>query len=448
MLTRNNPADTDVPFFPFPLRESGNDSNYLTFNHLMARPIQLDRQAAEVLRLADGVTPLSRIIEQLVERYPDAGGTEVIRPTVIDLLSLLTAKELIWWREVAVHPVPVHPPSMVFWEITAACNLQCLHCVVGAGAKVEKELSTDRCLALAEELAVFGVENVAFSGGEPLLHPDFFTIARKVRELGLTIQVATNGTLVTPQVARDLMDLDAQVQVSLDGSTPEIHDILRPGQKAFARSIEGIKALVAAGHQVTIGTVLSTLNISDIPAIMALTEQLGAAAFRLIPFVPKGRGELHRDMEVPPKQVMEAVRYLHEMRNRTGLNIAPLEFEEMLDGGVCPDSPAPDMPLKCGGAVAYATITPAGEVLPCHFFEGVRADSVQSAAFSDIWYRSRFLNYFRHLRVADLNGNCSTCSWLPRCAGSCRAVNYAKGDLFGGNKACWVSQEKITGEKG
>lgn len=406
----------------------------------MFHPIRLNRQAAEVIRLADGVTSLSEIIDRLIELYPDAGGSEVIRPRVMELLRILTERELIWWREIPALPVPVQPPQSIFWEITAACNLRCLHCVVGAGTRLEEELSTSRCLELAEELAAFGVENIAFSGGEPLIHPDFFTIAEKVRKLGMTIQVATNGTLITPQIAHDLMNLDAQVQVSLDGSKPEVYNILRPGQKAFTRCIEGIQALVAEGHKVTIGTVLSTINLKDIPAIVALTEQLGATAFRLIPFVPKGRGQLHKDMEVPLAQVKEVVQYLHEMREQTGLQISPLEFEEMLDGGVCPDSLVPEMPLKCGGAVEYGTITPTGEVLTCHFFEGVRADNIRSASFRDVWYRSRFLNYFRSLRVSDLHGHCSACTWLPRCAGSCRAVNYAKGDLFGGNKSCWVSQ--------
>ncbi|KKG09568.1 hypothetical protein EO98_04145 [Methanosarcina sp. 2.H.T.1A.6] len=440
MLILNNLNDNDFPYFPYPLQESGNEDDYITTNHLMARPIRLNRQAAEVLRLADGVTQLSDIIGHIVELYPDAGGSEVIKPGVLELLRILTERELIWWRGVPALPVPVQPPQSIFWEITAACNLRCLHCVVGAGPKLEEELSTSKCLELAEELAAFGVKNIAFSGGEPLLRPDFFTIAEKVRELGMGVQVATNGTLITPQIAHHLMNLDADVQVSLDGSRPEIYDILRPGQKAFTKCIEGIQALVAEGHQVTIGTVLSSINIKDIPEIVALTERLGATAFRLIPFVPKGRGQLHKDMEVPLAQVKEIVQYLHDMRERTRLQISPLEFEDMLDGSLCPDPLVPEMPLKCGGAVEYGTITPAGEVLTCHFFEGVRADNIRSASFRDVWYRSRFLNYFRSLRVSDLHGNCSACTWLPRCAGSCRAVNYAKGDLFGGNKSCWASQ--------
>ncbi|NHJ31387.1 MAG: SPASM domain-containing protein, partial [Asgard group archaeon] len=94
--------------------------------------------------------------------------------------------------------------------------------------------------------------------------------------------------------------------------------------------------------------------------------------------------------------------------------------------------------LKCDGAVAYATITPSGEVLPCRFFDGVRAENVKSLPFRDIWYQSRFLNYFRSLRVSDLHGNCAKCYWLFRCAGSCRAFSFAEGDLFNGNKTCWA----------
>lgn len=440
MLIRDNPNDNDFPYFPYPLQESGSEGDFITTNHLIAQPIRLNRQAAEVLRLADGVTSLSGIVDHLVELYPDAGGSEVIKPKVIEVLRILTERDLIWWREFPALPVSVQPPESIFWEITAACNLRCLHCVVGAGPRLEEELSTSKCLELAEELAAFGVKSIAFSGGEPLLRPDFFTIAEKVRELGMAVQVATNGTLITPQIAYHLMNLDADVQVSLDGSRPEIYDILRPGQSAFTKCIDGIRALVSEGHQVTIGTVLSTININDIPAIVELTEQLGATSFRLIPFVPKGRGQLHKNMEVPPSQVREIICYLRDLRGQTALQISPLEFEDMLDGGICPDSLVSEMPLKCGGAVEYGTITPTGEVLTCHFFDGVRADNIRSASFRDIWYRSRFLNYFRSLRVSDLHGNCSTCTWLPRCAGSCRAVNYAKGDLFGGNKSCWVSQ--------
>lgn len=444
MQMRTKPLDTDVPYFPFRIWASEDNTHYFTANHLVDRPIRLNRQAAEVLRMADGETPFADIVSKLVDRYPDAGGREVVFSQVAGLLCNLATSELIWWREGPLELIPVGPPPAVFWEITAACNLGCLHCVVGAGTKLDDELSTERCLELAQELAEAGVQSVAFSGGEPLIHPDFRLLAERVRELGLMVQVSTNGTLVTPEIAHWLRRLDAEIQVSLDGSTPEIHDHMRPGRGAFEKTIAGIKVLVAAGHDITIGTVVSTINLGDIPSIVTLAENLGAARFRLIPFVPKGRGHDHMDIEISPFEMKQVTQYLHDLRGKTKIGIASLEFEDMLGDKVCEDPLNLKRGLGCSGAVAYATITPTGEVLPCHFFEGIRADSVASGTFSEVWHLSRFLNYFRHLSVSDLHGACRDCSWLMCCGGSCRAVNFAKGDLLGGNHHCWIAQESRT----
>lgn len=381
MQMRTNPLDSDVPFFPFNIRPSGDGSHFVTTNHLTAKPIHLNKQAAEILRLTDGETPLSIIIARLVDRYPDAGGPTVIHSQIIDLLRFLTAKELIWWREKPLELLPAEPPSSVFWELTAACNLRCLHCVVSAGLKADKELPTKRCLELIEELADFGLQSIAFSGGEPLLHPDFRLIAEKVRNRGLMIQVATNGTMVTKEIAQWLKELNAEVQVSLDGSIAEIHDYVRPGCGAFAKAVEGIRTLVDTGHEVMIGTVLSTLNANDIPSLISLAETLDVAHFRLIPFVPKGRGESYMNLEVSLSEVKRVVQFLHELRGKTKVNIVALEFEDMLEIKLCADPFDINRHLGCHGAVSYATITPTGELLPCHFFEGVRADNVAFAPF-------------------------------------------------------------------
>jgi len=436
-----DPSDSDVPYFPFSLLRSDENGDFETMNHLLDRPVSLNRQAAEVLRLADGETPLGSIVSKIASHYETSGGTDVVRPRIVDFLRSLSQRELIWWREMPIVSLPTAPPPSIFWEITAACNLRCRHCVVGAGEKRSRELSTERCLTLAEELAAFGVGNVAFSGGEPLLHPEFFQIAQRVRELGLSIQVATNGTLVTSEVARLLKALDAEVQVSLDGSKPEIHDYMRPGHKAFEKAIGGIEALVAAGHEVMIGTVLSTINKEDLLNIISLAESLGAVHFRLIPFVPKGRGEKHANMEVSPAEVKDITQTLLDIRGKVRINITNLEFEEILTGKACIEPLNLSQKLGCGGATSYGTITPTGELLPCHFFSGVRADNVVSVPFAEVWKRSRFLNYLRQLTVADLHGGCRKCIWLPSCGGSCRAVNFAKGDLFGTNPQCWITQE-------
>ncbi len=450
MHLKMDKIDDQFPYFPFNLERSDVPNQYFLKNHLIDDSLKLNRQAAEVLRLLNGETSLSKIMSRLANGYPESGGVENISAKVIPLLTFLTEKDLIWWRDTPLKLAPVGPPSSIFWEITAACNLQCRHCVVSAGQKSADELKTHRCLELAKEMADFGLESVAFSGGEPFLHPDFTKITERVRELGLSVQVATNGTLITSKEANWLNEIQAGVQVSLDGSNSEIHDYMRPGHNAFDRTISGIKALVETGQEITVGTVLSSINIDDIYNIIRLAQELGVAHFRLIPFVPKGRGEHYTHLEVQPKKVEKVTKGLCKLRNELDISIADLEFEEMIRGNLCSDPLDLSQPLGCSGAVSYGTITPVGELLPCHFFEGVRADSIVDESFSEVWRRSRFLNYFRHLNIGDLEGVCNNCSWLPKCGGSCRAVNFAKGDLFGSNLSCWIAEElkgELTSER-
>lgn len=441
MQAPNKPIDSVVPYFPFRLRVAENNGGFLTGNHLTAEPVRLNRQAAEVLRLADGETPFTDIVARLAQRYA-AAEKGTIRDKTWEVLRELSADELIWWRAVPMQAIAAGPPRTVFLEITAACNLRCLHCVVGAGKRQPGELATARWLELIEELAEFGVHSVAFSGGEPLIHPQFKQLMGHARRLGLAAQVSTNGTLVTPVLAGWLKDHGVGIQVSLDGSRSEIHDHMRPGSEAYKKTIAGIEALVAAGHRIVVGTVVSTFNLADIPHIVALCERLGVASFRLIPFVPQGRGQSHQDMEITPEQRRELTRYLRDYRKRASIDVVDMEFEEMLDGTSCLEPLTERRRMGCDGAIGYATITPTGELLPCHFFSGVRADSVASSSFSEVWQRSRFLTYFRHLDSTDLHGACHDCLWLDRCGGSCRAVNFASGDIFGGNPQCWLAEER------
>lgn len=433
-------TDSTVPFFPYPLRAGPEKGSYLLSPHLLKKPLILNQQAAEIMRLADGELNITEIASQIVKSHPVAGDKRMVRDRIASFLKLLAKKDLVWCRKTPLKPMLVGPPHTVFWEITGACNLRCLHCVVSAGKREKRELTRERCLELIHELASYRVRNVAFSGGEPLVHPDFRLLAERVHHLGMAIQVSTNGTLITQEIAGWLRELKADIQVSLDGSTPAIHDLMRPGNQAFDRTLRGIRTLVAAGHNLTIGTVVTKNNLKDIHKIYALAEQLGANRFRLIPFVPRGRGENHSDLEVSPSQMKTLTEDIRQLRTDSRIPITELEFEKMLNRPSNSSTAFNPRRKGCGGALNYATITPTGEVLPCHFFEGVRADSVRSTPFDKVWQCSRFLNYFRQLTTSDLEVSCRSCKWISECAGGCRALNFAKGDFLGKHKGCWVHE--------
>ena len=91
-------------------------------------------------------------------------------------------------------------PHSVVWEITFACNMRCLHCGTSAGKKRPDELTTDEALRLIDELAELGTDNIALSGGEPLLREDWLLLARRIKERGMNPLMVTNGMAVTDKV--------------------------------------------------------------------------------------------------------------------------------------------------------------------------------------------------------------------------------------------------------
>ena len=93
---------------------------------------------------------------------------------------------------------------VVVWNVTRSCNLHCVHCYAAAADRAfVGELSTQEGLRVIDDLADFGTPVVLFSGGEPLSRPDLFTLSRYARDRGLRAVLSTNGTLITPDVARE-----------------------------------------------------------------------------------------------------------------------------------------------------------------------------------------------------------------------------------------------------
>src|SRR5512140_1688621 len=98
-------------------------------------------------------------------------------------------------------------PEAVVWEITFACNMQCIHCGTSAGKRRPDELSTREALDLIDELAGLGTRTITLSGGEPLMRKDWRELAARVKQHGIAAHMVTNGYKVTPGIAEDMASL-------------------------------------------------------------------------------------------------------------------------------------------------------------------------------------------------------------------------------------------------
>src|SRR5574340_1333138 len=116
-------------------------------------------------------------------------------------------------------------PMTVTWEITAACNIACVHCLSSSGRRRPRELKTEQALALVDELAEMQVFQIHFGGGEPFIYPGIWKILEHCTERELVMCISTNGTLITADRARRLKEFHPlYFQVSLDGGTPQTND--------------------------------------------------------------------------------------------------------------------------------------------------------------------------------------------------------------------------------
>lgn len=420
-----------IPFFPLKIKK--NESSWIVYNPVNDCEFEVNSSAYYLLKLCDGYRTLNEISLELASIFKVDKG-EILRLTE-PLLDELTKKGIVWWRKRRIKYSSAPPPIGVLWDLTSRCNLHCKHCVVDAGTSCE-ELTLSECCRLIDEMAFFGVQQLILSGGEPMLRKDFFEIAEYASSKGLSLQVATNGTLIDNAAALWMAKIGVFAQVSLDASTAEVHDEFRQCSGSWNRTVKGVKFLVEAGVPVTLAAVVTKANIDQIPELYDFASKLGVEAFRILPFVPLGRGKESRELEVSPEEMRGITKYLFEKKVQGGLPVVSMEFECTLTSPPS-ETAVLDTRIGCDGGVAYCTVTSKGEVLPCNFFYGVETENVKSTSFKWIWNNSTILNYFRSIVVDDLHGYCRECLWNSECRGSCLATNFARGDIFQSNCHCW-----------
>ncbi len=341
-----------------------------------------------------------------------------------------------------------HELRLVFWETTAGCNLECVHCrrLDVAHEMMRSDLTTEEATRLVDQIAEVGNPILVLSGGEPLIRPDILEIARHGRGRGLTVSLATNGTLVTSKVARAIQAAGiARVAVSLDGARAETHDQFRRQLGSFHRALEGIGYLRWAGVPVQINTTVARHNEAELEAIHDLAADLGAVALHAFLLVPVGCGvQIAEDQMLSPEGYEAILHRFYDLAQRGRLQCkatcAPHYYRVVRQRAAAEGRhvvPARHgmaaMTKGCLAGSAVCFVSHKGEVFPCGYLP-VEAGNVRRAPFGSIW---RLSPVFASLRDPDcLDGKCGACEFINVCSG-CRArAYYATGDYLAEEPFC------------
>jgi radical SAM protein with 4Fe4S-binding SPASM domain len=358
-----------------------------------------------------------------------------------------------------VYPSAYPPPRLIFWETTAGCNLACIHCrrITVADQLLPQDLTTDESFDLVDQIAAFARPIFVLSGGEPLYRPDIFDIARHASDAGLIVALATNGTLIDGDVAREIKEAGIRrVSVSFDGADAPTHDTFRGGG-AFGQALAGMAHLKRAGVPYQINTTVARHNIHQMAETLALAQDLGAVALHLFLLVPVGCGvEISDEQQISPQEYEEVLNWLYEAEMAGGIELkatcAPHYFriarqrqaeerrqgirrsrpeshrrqEDAGDNGRHPAGHPGGrhamnaMTKGCLAGTGVCFVSHRGEVFPCGYLP-LEAGNVRREPFQQIWQTSPL---FAELRDPELlTGKCGLCEFKRVCSG-CRARAY------------------------
>ena len=216
----------------------------------------------------------------------------------------------------------------VVWEMTGRCNLKCIHCHAFAGAAAYDELSKEEGNALIDQIATSGIRSLVFTGGETLLREDLFELIEYAKSRGLSVFIATNGTLITKEVAKLLKEFDVGAVIGLDAMNPAIHDSIRGVKGAYDAVIAGIENCVAEKLYVHLNIVASRPNFDEIARIIDYGIEIGAYSYFIYRFVPSGRGEAIRDYELGSAEFRSLLDLILEKQRAVSAIIIPIASPE------------------------------------------------------------------------------------------------------------------------
>jgi mycofactocin radical SAM maturase len=314
-------------------------------------------------------------------------------------------------------------PICLTWELTYACNLACVHCLSSSGKRDPRELSTEQCKAIIDELQKMQVFYVNIGGGEPTVRSDFWELVDYATSHQVGVKFSTNGVRIDEKVAQRLAASDyVDVQISLDGATAEVNDAVR-GPGSFDMAVRALENLKNAGFtDAKISVVVTRENVTQLDEFKALADRYDAT-LRITRLRPSGRGaDVWDDLHPLPEQQRDLYDWLVEHGSNVLTGDSFFHLSAFGDG----QGSLPGLNL-CGAGRVVCLIDPIGDVYACPFAihdNFLAGNIVADGGFESVWQTSEL---FRELREPQSAGACASCNFYDSCRGGCMAAKFFTG---------------------
>ena len=272
-------------------------------------------------------------------------------------------------------------PSLRYLElqITTGCNLSCKHCYLGPSHAAE--LSPEAIRDILEQFEEMQGLRLLITGGEPLLHTRLREINRLLPKYAFRKVLLTNGVALSEELAESL-NVD-EIQVSMDGTEPG-HDALR-GKGTYTRAMAGLLAAAQAGHDISVATMVHSMNLNDFEEMNRLFKGMGVKGWTVDVPSPAGHLRDNPSFRLSPEIAGNYMKY---------------GFGNGLHGG--------GEGFGCG--LHLAAVLADGKVAKCAFYQSQPVGNV-SEGLEECWKR------IVPVRLDELKCDCTV---KEECSGGCK----------------------------
>ncbi|MBW1744437.1 MAG: radical SAM protein, partial [Deltaproteobacteria bacterium] len=309
------------------------------------------------------------------------------------------------------------------FDLTHQCNLRCVHCYLGDKTSIRensrKELSADQWISVIDDITEAGCLFLLITGGEPLLRKDFAEIYRHAKKNGLLVTVFTNGTLISDRILELFEDFPPHaVEISLYGARAETYEKIAGVTGSFEKCLKGVERLLDLQINVTLKTILMTLNRHEFYDIENMAKAYGVKFRFDAAIFPSFDGDKKpMSLRVDPAEVVQKE---FSDKERLGqwrdyfVRMQDLSFSEEL--------------YDCGAGLTTFHIDPFGYMKPCLMVQSLRCE-LSPGSFLTCW--NDVMPRIRE-RVIDRDHSCVRCERRTLC-GFCPAFSQLENgaeDIF------------------
>ena len=331
-------------------------------------------------------------------------------------------------------------PKSLDLTITNRCNLRCLYCShFSSAADVEIELPTAEWTQFFEELNRCAVMDVSLGGGEPFLRKDLKDLIQSLVENRLRYSILTNGTLITREMATFIAGTKRcnSVQVSIDGSTSEVHDLCR-GKGNFEKAVRGARHLLDSGVRTTVRVTIHKNNVGDLDNVAQfLLEEMKLPGFSTNS--ASHMGLCRQNANIVQLSVDDRIRAMESLVNlsrkyegRISALAGPLaeakHWATMVEARKSGKESLANFGFltACNGPLKKLAVRPDGVIVPCGQLSHLELGRINKDSLLEVWQNHPELKRLRerHKIPLDQFDFCKGCEYRMYCTGGCPATAY------------------------